>query len=222
MKKYRKTTILPVLSGGKDSVVFKINPLFRHQTEDAIAHVDTDLLVLTALEATMGTRLMQSIDSVYDGVLQKKIAEANFTAQLGQHILVDMAAEGFPEAPMKRILLVGLGHYSSYGPRTACGFFQSALETAINLGVTRVTFTVMSSRLTDESLTIAGTMALLRCRLGQYTKPEGIGLGNLAEVELICSSQASRFVRQGLNSCGQRCRVCRDLSICQSDAGDSE
>lgn len=214
-----KTTLLPVLSGGKDSVAFSVNPLFGRHVTDAIAHVETDLLVLTDMFATTDSGLMKTINRVYDDVLARKMAEVEFTGQLGEFVLIDMAEEGFSEAPMKKILLVGLGRFDSYNPRTSCGFFQSAVEKAIELGVEKVSFTLPSKRLTDKSYSIAFTMALLRCRLEQFAKDEAVG--NLREVELICSPQASRFVRQGLNTCGQRCSVCRDLGICHF-GGESE
>jgi hypothetical protein len=169
--------------------------------DPGIENHETDLLVLTQMSCSHLSEGAQKIDSKLNSALSKAIKEANFTGLSGETVLLDCRSN--PLASQKYILLVGLGDLRYFKGSTVCGLMRKSLEVAKELGVRKMTMSVFPNRQTEGELTLAGSAAIMTCRVETFGK-----IANLEEIEFFCTPQARRHFQDGLLTKTPHCTAC--------------
>lgn len=184
-------------------VAFVISPIFGKRMDD-IEELDTDLLVLTKLDHMYMGRGSARFDELLDGTISEHLRDAHMTGKKGDHQIFATTHNG-----IRSVLLIGLGTPGEFSRPTLCGLYRLILDTARERGIRKVTIPIFPDRLTDINL--SGALAVLRCRVAETLHASG--LGNLAEIELLCTPQARRYIEDGLNVSGTLCGTCFDHKI---------
>ncbi len=174
--------------------------------------LETDLLVLTGMEGTRSGGFVRELDDRLGGALSKAKKEAGFRGVLGSHVLIDLAKQGVSPARPRYILLVGLGDYKTFTLPIICGLMRLALEKAVELGVERLTLPVIPNRLSQHTINLIGTGSIIHCRVEERFMLHG-SIGNLKEVNLLCTPQAKKHLDEGLSCQTPRCPICPDPRI---------
>lgn len=165
------------------------------------ADIETDLLVLDFHEHMHFGQGMNELDEFTGGALTRAVKEQHFAGRLGEHILVSQ-----PSEKLRHILLLGAGPEANR--IHTCGLVALILEFARRLGAKQVTIPLCPGRLREMSL--AGTMAVLRCRLGQV---EPALLTTLQRIEILSTVQAKRWIVEGLTISDSLCHQCMNPTI---------
>lgn len=192
-----------------NGVNFVFNPSMGTRDDPGIENLATDLLVLTQMEGAHLSQGSQKIDQKLGGALSRAIAEQNFSGRAGEKVLIDCQAF---KTGQRYVLLVGLGDLAHFKGYTVCGLMRTVLETARTLGVAKVTLPIFPNRQTEDELTLAGSAAIMSCRVATFGK-----LPHLQELELFCTPQARRHLQGGLLCKTPHCVDCANPKLQQKN-----
>ncbi len=162
-------------------------------SEDAVG----ELLVVSMFSDVEEKGWFIRWDAKLNGVIGAACREANFTASLGEHTLVDVT-KAVGATGKKHVLVVGLGPVTSMQSRFNCGLYKFALETAEKLEAERLVLPFLPDRSKLSALAVSGSIAVLRCRVGESVLRGKIK--SLKTVKLLVSGQAANAALRGLSS----------------------
>lgn len=182
-------------------VTFVFNPSMGTAKDPGIENLDTDLLVLTQISGSHFSHGMQKIDEKLSGSLSKALQKQGFSGRSGESVLVD--CRQIENASQKYILVVGLGDLAHFKGYTVCALMRRVLETARELSVRKLTLPVFPNRQTEQSLNLAGSGAIIACRVALFGE-----LPDLEEIEFFCTPQARRHLQDGIFARVPHCMVC--------------
>lgn len=189
-----------------------VTPSLVHGHYDEAATTPGELIVVTVMAGMQLNAFGRSLDALVGQTISREMASHSFTGYLGQKLLVDLVEKGYPAAPHRYVLVVGLGDFWSFDHRTACALFRLALDTAVELAVKRLVLPIVPHRSTEHGLNLIGTAAIMRCRIEERWLAHG-GLKNLETVEVLCAPQARKHLEEGLAIKGPRCLPCTDPAL---------
>jgi hypothetical protein len=203
MKLHNPMIVQSVCTSNGVNIVF--NPSMGTNDDPGIENLSTDLLVLTQMSNAHMSQGTQKIDKKLGGTISKAIAAQGFTGQAAETILLDCAKF---KNEQRYVLLVGLGDPAHFKGYTVCGLMRTVLETARELGVAKITMPIFPNRQTEDELTLAGTAAIMSCRVSTFGK-----LPKLEEIELFCTPQARRHLQGGLICKVPHCENCANPKL---------
>ncbi len=192
-----KTITIPGLS-----VSFMVRPILGGPT-NPWSEIETDLLTIDLHTHSHFGGGIQELDRFLEGALTRALEQQRFEGKVGEAILISR-----PSAKIQNVLVLGAGQTTSRIP--ACGLVALIVEHAHRLSAGRVTIPLFPGRL--HELSLAGTMAVLRCRIGHIgSQPDG--LANLKVIEILSTPQAKRWIVDGLTVSDSLCRSCSNPII---------
>ncbi|MGH9551879.1 MAG: M17 family peptidase N-terminal domain-containing protein [Terriglobales bacterium] len=153
---------------------------------------------------------LAALDEALGGALTTSMQEHNFTAALGQRLLISIAQEGIT---LKFVVFVGLEETQGVQRYNLCGFYRAALDEAAKHGITRVSLPIFPHRLATAPVTLIGLTTILGCRVHNAPSAKG---SCVTTVEVLCSPQAKRYAEKGTHSFRQLCYRCSDPSLPES------
>jgi hypothetical protein len=177
-------------------------------SQSGVDSIKTDMLMLTKMSGLGLGPGPQAVDQRVAGRLSQKIKRKNFQGNLGESLVLRLP-EG-EDAPAKNVLMIGLG---SIGAFNYCGLRQVmhlAVERAIKEKVSRLSIEISKDRLNASTLNLTGTAHGIKECVNEKLAEIGADRDGTLEVELICTSQAARFVRKGIAIQRQSKRPCCD------------
>ncbi len=184
---------------------FLINPSLKRGTSQvSVDTVQTDLLMLTKLSGLGLGPSPQAVDTQLAGRLSEKIRRKKFTGTLGEHLTLQCG----PEFSTRNVLLVGLGSAATFDYCALKEVMGVAVSRAIKLGCTRITLEIAKDRLTAARANLRGTAAAIRDCVEEKLAEVGAGKEGKLEVELVCTPQAVRHLKEGLSVEPRAKRVC--------------
>ena len=181
-------------------VTFKVTRAFRGHLEN-LEVPETDVFVMTHMNHAKFGKGTLALDDFTGGALCRAIEAAGFKGKGGEHLVVDL-----DDSPIKHVLLIGLGAQDDVHRTTICAMYRMIVDEAARLGAAKITIPFFPGLLIDVNY--RGLLAVLRCRLGE--RHHSGALGNLTEVEILCTAQARRHILDGLKVEKQLCPFCRD------------
>lgn len=181
-------------------VTFKVTRAFTGHLED-LTVPETDLFVMTHMRHTSFGKGTRALNDYTGGAIKAAIESTGFKGKAGEHIV--FAVE---DSPIKNVLLVGTGAPDGVHRTTVCAMYRMIVDEAAKLGASKVTIPFFPGLLIDFNY--KGLLAVLRCRLGE--RYASGALGELQEVEILCTAQARRHIVEGLKIEKQLCPLCRD------------
>jgi hypothetical protein len=176
--------------------------------QNGVDSVKTEMLMLTKMSGLGLGPGPQAVDQRVAGRLSEKIRRKKFQGNLGESLVLRLSDED--DAPAKNVLLVGLGSISTFN---YCGLRQVmhlAVERAVKEKVSRLSIEISKDRLNASTLNLTGTAHGIKECVNEKLAEIGADHDGTLEVELICTSQAARFVRKGLTIQRQSKHPCCD------------
>lgn len=184
---------------------FLINPSLRSGAQlGGVETVQTDLLMLTKLSGLGLGPSPQAVDTQLAGRLSEKMRQKRFKGTLGEHLTLQCG----PEHPARNVLLVGLGSPATFDYCALKEVMGVAVSRAIKLGCTRISLEIAKDRLTAARANLRGTAAAIRDCIEEKLAEIGEDKPGTLEIELICTPQAARHLRDGLSVEPRAKRVC--------------
>lgn len=188
---------------------FLVNPSLRSGAQPGgVENVQTDLLMLTKLSGLGLGPSLQAVDTQLAGRLSQKMRKKRFKGTLGEHMTLQCG----PEAPARNVLLVGVGSPATYDYCALKEVMAVAVTRAIKLGSSRITLEIAKYRLTAARANLRGTAASIRDCVEEKLSEIGEGKEGTLEVELVCTPQAVRHLKEGLAVEPRAKRVCCDTA----------
>jgi hypothetical protein len=127
---------------------------------------------------------------------------SEFTSELVYD--VDELPERFGK--MRYVLLFGLGKPKQFRRKGLCAFTGFTLSTAARCGAHKVTYFESPHRSTEETVSLAGTAAIMRCRAKRLQSMEH--LRQLDTIEYLARPQAKPQLLAGLDADHPLCVPC--------------
>ncbi len=170
-----------------------------------------ELLVLSVYSDVQQGGWIAKLDKTLGGAVTDAFRQPDFDAHLGQHQLIDVTDRLKAEAK-KYLLVVGMGPVTAQASSYNCGLFKFALESAEKLEAQRLLLPFLPDRGKLSSLAVSGTIAVLRCRVGESVVRNRVK--SLKEIRLVVSAQAENAALRGLSSRKEAfCVPCPEPSI---------
>jgi len=166
----------------------------------------TPLLILGKLQASALGSHIQSLDHSLDGAISEHIQEVGFLGARGESFVLSLEEEGAPE----NVLLVGLGSLDKFDHTAIQQVVETAVDTAIARGLTKITFPMPPNRQTTE-INLRGQANIIRNAVDKKLR-EHTGPGEL-EIEILSAPQAKAQLARGL-ACKRRAA---DGSCCDDE-----
>lgn len=170
-----------------------------------IPEIRTDLLMLTKLAGMPLGPTPSALDRALDGLILRKMKDADFTGEQGQHLLVDL---GRRKHPQRAILLVGLGNPQKFNGKVACQVFRLLIDQALEQGVAHAVIPFAPNRMTVSSLNLKGTAHILREVVDERLSGRKGARASLKEIQVICTPQARKHIQEGLDIPSRHKNVC--------------
>jgi hypothetical protein len=172
-----------------------------------VHEVQTDMLLLTKLAGIPLGPGPSAVDESLDGLISRKMERAKFKGDLGKFILIEVDQKAYPDCPQRYILLVGLGSPQKFSSQTVCSVFQLVVDKALELGVEHVTIPFAPNRMTVSSLNMKGMAHLLK-EVVETRMAALKGDPELKRIQLLCSPQARKHIKAGLDIPSRHSRTC--------------
>ncbi len=189
---------------------FTVETAFGRKTQALQQLFSVELLLLTKQQHTVSGGAFSRLDQALGGALTAAMDKEHFEGALGAHLLVEVSVA---DAPLRYVLLVGMGSPEQDTRPNFCGLYRLAIDTANRLGLKTMGMPIFPGRLTAEFMNLKGMLAVLQCRAAERVRntPQSA----LREIKIFCTAQARRHVEAGLQIDHQLCQVCRDPCICR-------
>lgn len=162
-----------------------------------IPEIRTDLLMLTKLAGMPLGPAPSAVDRALDGLILRKMKDADFTGEQGQHLLVDLSRSS--RSPQRSILLVGLGSPQKFNGKVVCQVFRLLIDKALEQGVSHVVIPFAPNRMTVGSLNLKGTAHILREVVDERLSGRKGARASLKEIQVLCTPQARKHIQDGLD-----------------------
>ncbi len=174
-----------------------------------------EILVVSTYSDVQEKGWLLKWDRQLDGLISKSLKKHEFSASLGESLLVDATKQ--LKAPAKKyILVVGMGAVTSQKSSMNCGLFKLALETAEKVGAERLVLPFFPDRGSLSALAVCGSIAILRCRIGESALQSKIK--SLKSVKLLVSGQAANTALRSLSSHREAfCQPCPQPSLVKEE-----
>jgi len=173
-----------------------------------VPEIRTDLLMLTKLAGMPLGPTPSAVDRALDGLIGRKMKDAEFTGEQGQHLLVDLNGGSHSARPQRAILLVGLGSAQKFCGKVACQVFRLVIDQAVEQGITQVTIPFAPNRMTVSSLNLKGTAHILREVVDERLSGRKGARASLKEIQVLCTPQARKHIQEGLDIPSRHKSVC--------------
>lgn len=164
----------------------------------ALDDIETDLVLLPMLSGMNVPASLHAEDPELAELIKSSIRDSGFEGKRGTHLVIERPQEGKRSRRKRFVLLVGLGRPDCFNATVAREVFEQLTEQAVRLGVTRVAVPFISNRMTRMCLNFKGMAHLLKQAVAQGIH-QADGNVALREVQLLCSTQARRYIQQGLD-----------------------
>lgn len=165
----------------------------RRQMED----IHTDLMLVTMLSSQQVPTCLHARGPEIGDQIRQHIQTARFEGRRGQKLLVETSLPGATQEFPRRLLIAGIGSPLTFCAETAHTVFSTLIGEALKLGVKTVTIPFVANRGTGNCTNLKAMSYQLKVALTQcYAAFDGEPA--LEEIQILCSSQAKRFIQEGL------------------------
>jgi hypothetical protein len=165
-------------------------------TPQLLGLTPTPLLIVGKLQAVGLGNHIQSLDHGLDGAISEQIQEQQFRGERGESFLLNLNQEGAPE----NVLVVGLGSLKSFDHNAIKQVVETAVDTALAKGLTKITFPMPPNRQTKD-INLRGQANIIRQTVEKRLQDHK-GRGEL-EIEILSAPQAKAQLARGL-ACKRR------------------
>ena len=186
-------------------VTFRVRSAFEPHL-DNLEVLQTDMFLITHMEHTSFGNGILRLNELTDGAVLSNIADVGFQGLKGDFLLIEV-----PDNSIKNVLVVGIGSADDVHRTTICALYRLAFEQATKIGAKKITIPFFPGLLFD--MNYRGMLAVLHCRIGERVRANA--LGDLDEIEILCTSQARKHIVDGLVVTKQLCPICRDPKLTQ-------
>lgn len=184
-------------------ITFRVRTAFKAHLEN-LEIPQTDMFVITHMEHTSFGNGILKLNELTDGAVLSQIEDVGFQGLKGEFLLIEV-----PDSSIKNVLVVGIGSADDVKRTTICALYRLAFEQAKKIGAKKITIPFFPGLLFD--LNYRGMLAVLHCRIGERVRANA--LGDLEEIEILCTSQARKHIVDGLEVSKQLCPTCRDPKL---------
>lgn len=180
-------------SGTLEMPAFKVVPLVGKTPLDAI---EADLTLITVVQGMKVPTSLRAMDAEVGSKIKDTIKSHNFGGRRGQSLLFDVPlADGQNK---RKVLIAGIGRADEYCGEVACEVFRGLFDQALREGLETIVVPVVPKRATSGCMSIKSTVIKLRRTLAHAIAAHE-GEVKLKEVQIYCTTQAARYVREGIN-----------------------
>jgi hypothetical protein len=178
--------------------------------EDQLARLrEADFVVVTKLANANFDHFAGVLDGALDGLLSR-VADG-WTAEFGTYRLLCLRSLRVEFGKLRYVLLFGLGGAQSFKGKKLCAFAGFTMSTAARCEATTITYMESPHKSTENSISLAGTAAIMNCR-AQLQKASG-QLRKLDTIEYLARPQAKNHLLAGLQVAAPRCVSCSDPKV---------
>ena len=179
-------------SGTREMPAFKVVPLVGKTPLDAI---EADLTLITVVQGMRVPTSLHAMDADVGTKIKDTIKGHKFGGRRGQSLLFDVPlADGQTK---RKVLIAGIGRADEYCGEVACEVFRGMFDKALQEGLETVVVPVVPKRATSDCMSIKSTVIKLRKTLAHAIAAHA-GEVKLKEVQIYCTTQAARHVREGI------------------------
>jgi hypothetical protein len=189
-------------------------PVIGNKAKAVAEALACELVVFTEVAAQRLPKLLHWLDESLCGQIQAALKAHDFSGRLGSSVLIPIEHGCLKrtEVKVRHVLVVGIGDFKDFHARTLCGLMDVIGRTAYDVDAHTICLSVGPNRLTSGTISLRGTGAIMRCRVA--TTPY---CAHVAEIRILCSPQAQRFLDEGFDMLPPRCATCVNPTIAQKE-----